>query len=101
VNLLLNDYLREFMHKLEERQRRLTATIQNESARAGDRAQALKELGRIDKMRKELAAWERDVVIPLAQQRLEIDLDDGVKVNYLKFKGALVPIPGLEKKEEE
>ena len=101
VNLLLNDYLREFMYKLEERQRLLTATSQNESVRAGDRAQALKDLGRIEKMRKELAAWERDVVLPLAQQRIEIDLDDGVKVNYLKFKGALVPIPGLEKKEEE
>jgi hypothetical protein len=101
VNLLLNDYLREFMHKLEERQRLLTATSQNEGARAGDRAKALKELGRIEKMRKELAAWEREVVLPLAQQRIEIDLGDGVKVNYLKFKGALVPIPGLEKKEEE
>jgi hypothetical protein len=36
----------------------------------------------------------------LAQQRLEIDLDDGVKVNYLKFEGAVAPISGLAAKED-
>ena len=36
----------------------------------------------------------------LAQQRLEIDLDDGVKGNYLKFAGAVQPIPGLAAKED-
>jgi hypothetical protein len=39
-------------------------------------------------------------LIPLAQQRLEIDLDDGVKTNYLKFEGAVQPIPGLPAKED-
>lgn len=52
-------------------------------------------------MLNEIRAWERDIVLPLAQKRLEIDLDDGVKVNYLKFKGLLETIPGLEKKEED
>ena len=61
----------------------------------------MKELAKIEKMLRELRAWERDVMLPLAQQRIEIDLDDGVKVNYLKFKGALAPIPGLEKTGEE
>ena len=41
-----------------------------------------------------------DVILPLAQQRLEIDLDDGVKVNYLKFAGAVQPIAGLAAKED-
>jgi hypothetical protein len=36
----------------------------------------------------------------LAQQRVELDLDDGVKVNYLKFGEALAAIPGLAKKEK-
>jgi len=35
------------------------------------------------------------------QERIEIDLDDGVKVNYLKFPNFLAKIPGMEKKEEE
>ena len=43
----------------------------------------------------------RDVVLPLAQQRIELDLDDGVKVNYLKLPGLLAKIPGLEKEEED
>jgi len=101
MNLLLNDYVREFAHKLEERQRQLTAIRLNEAARTGDRTKAVKELGKIEKMLKELREWERDILLPFAQQRVEINLDDGVKVNYLKFKGVLVPIPGLEKKDEE
>jgi Eco57I restriction-modification methylase len=100
VNLLLNDYVREFIGKLEEKHRQLTAVTLNESARPGDRTKAAKELGKLGKMLKEIRTWERDVLLPLAQQRIELDLDDGVKVNYLKFKGALVPIPGLEKQEE-
>lgn len=38
---------------------------------------------------------------PFATQNLAIDLDDGVKVNYLKFGEALKTIPGLAAKEEE
>jgi hypothetical protein len=101
VNLLLNDYVREFIHKLEEKHRQLTAVTLNESARPGDRTKASKGLGRIDKMLKEIKTWERDVLLPLAQQRIELDLDDGVKVNYLKFKGAVVNIPGLDRGEED
>ena len=38
---------------------------------------------------------------PPAEQRLELDLDDGVKVNYLKLGEALAPIAGLAAKEED
>ncbi len=101
IHLLLNDYVREFIGKLEEKHRQLTSITLNEAARPADRTKATKDLGKIDKMLKEIKSWERDVLLPLAQQRIELDLDDGVKVNYLKFKGAVVPIPGLEKQEED
>jgi len=39
-----------------------------------------------------LADWEREVVHSLAQQRIKLDLDDGVKNNYLKLGEALAPI---------
>jgi hypothetical protein len=39
--------------------------------------------------------------LPLAQQHIELDLDDGVKVNYLNFGAAVAPIPGLAGKEDE
>ena len=44
----------------------------------------------------ELTEWEREVVYPMAQQKIAIDLDDGVKRNYPLFAGALKPIKGLE-----
>ncbi len=44
----------------------------------------------------ELDDYEHDVLYPLASQRIAIDLDDGVKVNYPKFGAALKKIPGLE-----
>ena len=34
------------------------------------------------------------MLYPLATQQIEIDLDDGVKVNYPKFGEALKKIPG-------
>lgn len=48
-----------------------------------------------------LADWEREFVLPLAEQRIELDLDGTVKVNYLKLGDALTPIPGLAAVEEE
>ena len=43
----------------------------------------------------EFEQWEREVVYPLAHERVSIDLDDGVKVNYNKFPRALAKVPGL------
>jgi len=37
----------------------------------------------------------------LENKVIEIDLDDGVKVNYQKFGEALKKIPGLAAKDEE
>ena len=44
---------------------------------------------------EELSTWEREVIYPLAHERIEIDLDDGVKVNYNKFPRALAKVQGL------
>ena len=41
-----------------------------------------------------------DKVYTLASQQIDIDLDDGVKVNYLKFKEVLVKIPGLDASDD-
>jgi hypothetical protein len=46
-------------------------------------------------VKRELRVYERDILFPLAAQRIEIDLDDGVKVNYARFGSALAKIPGL------
>ena len=45
----------------------------------------------------EMEEYEREVLYPLAPRQIEIDLDDGVKVNYPKFDKALKKIAGLSK----
>jgi len=43
----------------------------------------------------EVDEYERDTLYPLAIKQIEIDLDDGVKVNYPKFGRALKKIAGI------
>jgi len=43
----------------------------------------------------EMEQYEREVLYPLATKQIEIDLDEGVKVNYAKFGSALKKVPGL------
>ncbi|RNL65390.1 BREX-1 system adenine-specific DNA-methyltransferase PglX [Nocardioides marmoriginsengisoli] len=45
--------------------------------------------------RPELTAYDRDVLEPLADLRLSLDLDDGVRVNYTRLGAGLKKIPGL------
>ncbi|MDU8911579.1 BREX-1 system adenine-specific DNA-methyltransferase PglX [Aestuariicoccus sp. MJ-SS9] len=95
VSVLLNDYLREFITKLEAERARLEKLSDDAAATQGQRTKALKEAGVVAKQIDELNEWEREVIFPLAQQKIEIDLDDGVKANYPKFGAALKKIPGL------
>ncbi|WP_296992350.1 BREX-1 system adenine-specific DNA-methyltransferase PglX [Thalassospira sp. UBA1131] len=99
VSVVLNDYLREFISKLEAERERLEKLSDDPDASQGQRTKALKELAVIAKQLDELIEWEREVVFPLAQAKIEIDLDDGVKANYPKFGAALKKIAGLEAKE--
>ena len=62
---------------------------------------ARKEADKLTKTLHECDEWERQTVLPLAQARIELDLDDGVKTNYLKLGEALAPIAGLAAKEED
>lgn len=100
VSVVLNGYLREFRTKLLSRKSQLEAVSISASASPGEKTKALKEIESLRKMIEELESYERDVLYPLATEQLEIDLDDGVKVNYQKFGPALKKIPGLDAKEE-
>lgn len=86
VGQILTKYLREYIEKINAKIGQL-----DQSDRAADNRQA-------DKYRavvRELTDWERDVIYPLANERIAIDLDDGVKVNYNKFPHALAKVAGL------
>ena len=94
LSRLLNEYLREYITKLHARQTQLKNISLSESASVRDRKQADKEISKIDKVLKDVREYER-TLYQLAAQKIEIDLDDGVKVNYCKFKNVLAPIAGL------
>lgn len=94
-------YLRDYREKLgTERERQLASSI-NPATSQGDKTRAIKEADRLAKVLTELDDYERDTLYPLATEQLQIDLDDGVKVNYLKFGAALKKIAGLDAKGEE
>jgi hypothetical protein len=100
LNQVLNNYFRPYLQKLEARLAQLGLDQLNDALPTRDRTAARKEAEKITKVLKECQAWEQDALLPLAQQRIELDLDDGVKVNYLKLQDVLAPIPGLAAKEE-
>ena len=100
LNQVLNNYFRPYLQKLEARLTQLGLDQLNDGLPTRERTAARKEAEKIAKVLKECQAWEQDALLPLAQQRIELDLDDGVKVNYLKLQDVLAPIPGLAAKED-
>jgi type II restriction/modification system DNA methylase subunit YeeA len=95
VGIVLNDYLRNFKTKLAARLDNETALSIDANADGPAKTKALKEVEKLKKMLVELENWEREVLFPLASEKLAIDLDDGVKHNYPRFGKALKKIPGL------
>lgn len=90
VNLVLNEYLREYKNKLQGNIDALTSLENNDFNATIDKIALQADLNEADD-------YERNILFPLATERKEIDLDDGVKVNYLKFGKALRNI-GLKEK---
>lgn len=100
VSVVLNDYLREFRTKLTSHKNHLEAVSISASSSQGEKTKALKEIEKITKMIAEMEEYEREVLYPLATEQVEIDLDDGVKVNYPKLGAALKKIVGLDAQED-
>jgi type II restriction/modification system DNA methylase subunit YeeA len=96
VSVVLNDYLREFRTKLTSHKNHLEAVSISGSSSQSEKTKALKETLKITKMIAEMEEYEREVLYPLATEQVEIDLDDGVKVNYPKLGAALKKIVGLD-----
>ncbi len=95
VSVILNDYLREFRTKLQNAQENLEQLSISADATKTEKTKALKQIEKLKKTITELDTYENETLYPLATQNIEIDLDDGVKVNYKKFGKALKKVPGL------
>ena len=99
VSTVLNEYLREYIAKLQASLQHHDRLAAGEGA-PREKAAALKEVERLRKVLLELGEYEHDVLYPLASQQVAIDLDDGVRVNYPKFYPALKKIQGLAAADE-
>lgn len=89
VSIMLNSYLREYIHKLRAKVSQLDHQLGASALAERDKILTRKEIDRLKDIIAELEAWESKVILPLAEKRMEIDLDDGVKVNYGKFGDAV------------
>lgn len=96
LNKILNGYLVEYREKLNTRIESLSHIIVSGSS--AEQTKAAKEQDKIKKTLLELKAYEREILYPLATERISIDLDDGVLVNYNKFGAAIKEISGLNDK---
>jgi len=97
VNNILNKYLREFINKLKTRKEHLIHV--SEVGSPAEKIKAIKEMDTNEKRLIELRDYERDIIYPLAIERIPIDLDDGVLVNYNKFGKAVKEVAGLNDKK--
>lgn len=90
-----NSYVREYITKLEASRENYQREADDSSNSNVQRNRATKQVEKITKTLDEVIKFDREVVTKYAQERIEIDLDDGVKVNYCKFKDILYEIKGL------
>ncbi|WP_066893476.1 BREX-1 system adenine-specific DNA-methyltransferase PglX [Clostridium nigeriense] len=79
------DYLHTLQRKYEAEINRLQLIVDSEEYTAKDRTAAKKKIDRITKQIEECKEYDQ-VVAHLANEKIFIDLDDGVKVNYAKFQ---------------
>jgi hypothetical protein len=93
-------YLRDFRDKLTHHADHQQMLADSASASKSEKTQAIKDVAAIKKQLKELEDYEK-TLFEVAARKIDIDLDDGVKHNYLLFGSVLRKIPGLDAKEEE
>ena len=67
-------------------------TIVNATS-ASEKSKATKAVSKYTKQLAEMKIYD-EAIAHIANQRIEIDLDDGVKVNYAKFQGVEVAQEG-------
>lgn len=98
VGIVRSNYLLEYISKISTKIEHLDRNQSNINLSKSEKTKALKEEMLLKKRLDELEKYERDIMYKLASDKIEIDLDDGVKVNYNKFGKALKKVTGLSAK---
>ena len=97
INRILNSYLKEYIEKLKM-YRTQQEHIEVEGS-VTEQNKARKEIDRINVMLEDCMQYETETLYPLATERIALDLDDGVLVNYNKLGSAVAPVDGLNDKK--
>ena len=84
------DYLHVLQRKYESESNRLDNDINSDILSTKEKTAAKKRKEKIQKQLAECKQYDQ-VIAHVAHQKIAIDLDDGVKVNYQKFQGVEVP----------
>lgn len=97
VARIRTDYLHKTQKAIEQRIANNDNIINNSTSKQ-DVANATKEKTKLQKQLKETQEYD-EVLAHVANQNIEIDLDDGVKVNYAKFQNIEIKKEGSKTKK--
>lgn len=92
VGRVRTDYLHNAQKYVETAMQSAQYTIDNATS-ASEKSKATKAVTKYTKQLAEMRIYD-EAIAHVANQRIEIDLDDGVKVNYAKFQGVEVAQEG-------
>lgn len=92
VGRVRTDYLHKTQKYVETAMQSAQYTIDNATS-ASEKSKATKAVTKYTKQLAEMKIYD-EAIAHVANQRIEIDLDDGVKVNYAKFQGVEVAQEG-------
>lgn len=92
VGRVRTDYLHKAQKYVETAMQSAQYTIDNATS-ASEKSKATKAVAKYTKQLVEMKIYD-EAIAHVANQRIEIDLDDGVKVNYAKFQGVEVAQEG-------
>ena len=92
VGRVRTDYLHKAQKYVETAMQSAQYTIDNATS-ASEKSRATKAVTKYTKQLAEMKIYD-EAIAHVANQRIEIDLDDGVKVNYAKFQGVEVAQEG-------
>ena len=92
VGRVRTDYLHRAQKYVETAMQSAQYTIDNATS-ASEKSKATKAVTKYTKQLAEMRIYD-EAIAHVANQRIEIDLDDGVKLNYAKFQGVEVAQEG-------
>jgi hypothetical protein len=94
VGRLLNDYLRPYIDRLNTERHNAQALVDDAGSSASASNAARKTIETSNAAIRDCEVYQKDL-LELARRKIDLDLDDGVLVNYNKMGGAVEVIGGV------